>query len=102
MSNISFKNKVLTEQQVKTKIDTAKNEIRRIGYQILSEEFIDAFYGSAHSNNTEWFERDILNILHCNINFKEQAIRARTEVFLRESIVSLINFWNEYREKETK
>lgn len=82
---------IITDLQVKTKLTIEKNAIAKIGYEILGQEFIDGFYKSIHGESTNWYERDILNILHCKINYKADAIRARTEVFIRETIRALSN-----------
>jgi len=86
----------ITDLQIKTKINSEKNTIAKIGYEILGQEFIDKFYTSVHGQGTDWYERDILNILHCKINYKADAIRARTEVFIRETIRALAGEYEDF------
>lgn len=90
----------ITDLQIKTKIGSEKNNISKIGCGILGKEFINGFYQSIHGESTDWYERDILNILHCKINYKQDAIRARTEVFIRESIRALVTEYDIYKRKK--
>jgi sugar-specific transcriptional regulator TrmB len=89
----------ITDLQLHLKLTIEKERIRKIGYEILGQEFIDGFYDPIHSDSTEWYERDLLNILHCKINYKAEAIRARTEVFIRETIQGITYEYNEYKKK---
>jgi hypothetical protein len=82
---------LVTDLQLHTKLTIEKDSIYRIGCGILGQEFLEMFYKSIHGESTNWYERDLLNILHCRINYKQEAIRARTEVFIRDAIRAVVN-----------
>jgi len=87
----------VTDLQLHTRLNVEKNSVYKIGCGILGEEFLNKFYKSIHKETTNWYERDLLNILHCKINYKQEAIRARTEVFIRESIRALVHEYDKFK-----
>jgi len=87
---------LVTNLQLHTKLTIEKDNIYEIGCEILGQEFIEKFYKSIHGESTNWYERDLLNILHCKINYKQEAIRARTEVFIRESIRAVVYEYDKF------
>jgi hypothetical protein len=43
----------ITDLQLHLKLTIEKERIRKIGYEILGQEFIDGFYDPIHSDSTE-------------------------------------------------
>jgi len=90
----------ITDMQIKTKMRSTQNAMVLIAKEILGEVFVENGWRASNNENVNWFIRDLLNIVHCKINYKAEAIRARTEVFVRGSIQELILEYDKFISKE--